>query len=109
VFCLPSDQESFSLATVEAMTAGLPVVISDQVNICHEIHSARAGLVVPRQSEAVCSALFKLLADDHLRKQMGENGRRLVEEQYDWNTIVGSVIDLYQQAAQASRPRPVRH
>ncbi|MCX5892045.1 MAG: glycosyltransferase, partial [Deltaproteobacteria bacterium] len=43
MFVLPSYSENFGLAVVEALACGLPVVISDQVNIWREVEAAGAG------------------------------------------------------------------
>ncbi len=45
VFVLPSHQENFGIAVAEALSCGLPVLISDKVNIWREVESAGAGLV----------------------------------------------------------------
>lgn len=45
LFILPSHQENFGIAVVEALACGVPVLISDQVNIWREIVSEEAGLV----------------------------------------------------------------
>lgn len=45
VFCLPSHQENFGIAVVEALACGKPVLISDKVNIWREIEQDGAGLV----------------------------------------------------------------
>jgi glycosyltransferase involved in cell wall biosynthesis len=45
VFALPSHQENFGIAVAEALGCGLPVLISDKVNIWREIHESRSGLV----------------------------------------------------------------
>ncbi|AFY59952.1 glycosyltransferase [Synechococcus sp. PCC 6312] len=47
VFCLPSHQENFGLAVVEALACQLPVLISDQINIWQEIEADQAGFVAP--------------------------------------------------------------
>ncbi len=47
IFVLPSYSENFGIAVAEAMACGLPVVISDAVNIWPEVESAEAGLVGP--------------------------------------------------------------
>ena len=46
-FVLPSHQENFGIAVVEALACGLPVLISDKVNIWREIEGDGAGLVAP--------------------------------------------------------------
>jgi glycosyltransferase involved in cell wall biosynthesis len=47
VFALPSHQENFGLAVVEALACGRPVLISRQINIWREIEAERAGFVEP--------------------------------------------------------------
>jgi len=46
-FVLPSHQENFGIAVVEALACGKPVLVSDQVNICQEIAAGQGGLVAP--------------------------------------------------------------
>ncbi len=61
-FVLPSHQENFGIAVVEAMACGRPVLISDQVNICREIVDAGAGLVRP-DTAAGTTALLRDFAE----------------------------------------------
>jgi len=101
VFCLPSYYENFGMAVIEAMAARLPIVISDRVNLHLEIQKAKAGFVEPCQIDAVASALCQLLQDEQLRKTMGENGKKLVDEKYQWDVVVGEVIQLYERIARS--------
>ena len=94
LFVLPSHSEGFSNAVVEALAAGLPVVISEQCNF-PEVAKAKAGLVVPVEDAPVAEAVGALLSDAGLRACMGRNGRRLVEEHYTWPPIAGSMADFY--------------
>src|SRR5262249_7650969 len=57
LFVLPSYQENFGIAVAEALAAGLPVVISDQVNIHAEVAAAGAGGVVPTETAALATEL----------------------------------------------------
>jgi glycosyltransferase involved in cell wall biosynthesis len=50
-FILPSHQENFGIVVAEALACGLPVLISDQVQIWREIAAARAGFVAPDDTE----------------------------------------------------------
>jgi len=52
-FILPSHQENFGIAVAEALASGLPVLISDQVNIWREVKEGGAGVVTPDTREGV--------------------------------------------------------
>ncbi len=97
VFVLPSYQENFGIAVAEALAAGLPVVISDRVNIFHDVMQAGAGLVGPPTIEAVAAALRRLLDDDVLRERMGQNAHKLAQQRFSWNTVVAELFKSYQQ------------
>ncbi|OGW85167.1 MAG: hypothetical protein A3C35_07180 [Omnitrophica bacterium RIFCSPHIGHO2_02_FULL_46_11] len=96
IFCLPSHQENFGIAVVEAMAAGLPVVISDQVNLYREIQSEQAGIVTGLNSSEIASAFLRLLQDDHLRETMAMNSRAYVKRNYQWDKIVKDLMRLYE-------------
>ena len=94
VFCLPSRHEGFSIATLEALAARRPVVISDA---CHfpEVARADAGIVVRATAAAVAQALGRIVADRTLAAEMGQRGRALVEARYRWPSIAQRTVDLY--------------
>jgi glycosyltransferase involved in cell wall biosynthesis len=83
VFVLPSYQENFGIVVIEALAAGTPVVISDQVNIHRQITQAQVGLVVPTQIDAIARALDRYLDDDVLRAEAASRARPYVERTYD--------------------------
>jgi glycosyltransferase involved in cell wall biosynthesis len=96
VFALPSYTENFGMTVVEAMACALPVVISDQVNIHHEISAAAAGLVTQCDVGEVADAMYALLTDPERRHTMGDMGRRLVQERYSWPAIVDALTKEYE-------------
>lgn len=73
-FSLPSHQENFGIAVVEAMACGKPVLISDQVNIWKEIKAAGAGLVENDTEDGTYKLLHKwnIMSEDD-RKSMKKN------------------------------------
>ena len=94
LFVLPSYSEGFSNAVLEALAAGLPVVISEQCNF-PEVAEHEAGFVVPLDDASVCEAIGKLLSDARLGARMGRNGRRLVTEHYTWQSAAASMAACY--------------
>jgi glycosyltransferase involved in cell wall biosynthesis len=97
VFALPSYTENFGLVVAEAMASGVPVVISDRVNIWREVSEAGAGLVVPCDAKATAQALRRLLDDPALARQMGDNGRRWVAENLSWEAVGAQMIQAYEE------------
>lgn len=82
-FILPSHQENFGIAIVEALACGKPVLISDKVNIWREIISADAGLVSSDDEEGVQTLLTGLVVmDNNQLTKMGINARRCYEENF---------------------------
>lgn len=73
-FILPSHQENFGIAVVEAMACGKPVLISDKVNIWREIRNADCGIVAKDTSHGTEGLLKSWLNLSKGRKsEMGEN------------------------------------
>lgn len=97
LFVLPSYQENFGMAVAEAMAAGLPVVISDRVNIHHDVQAYKAGIVTKCDVQEIANAIETLLDNEAMRKEMGENGRRLVRDKFNWDVITPQIIKLYEQ------------
>lgn len=102
---LPSYSENFGLAVVEAMAGRLPVVVSDQVGIHHEVVEGNAGLVTPCQVPALAAALATLVADPALRRRLGEGGGRLAESRFSADAMAAAVLALYSEILGAPRPR----
>jgi glycosyltransferase involved in cell wall biosynthesis len=97
VYVLPSYSENFGLAPVEAMAAGLPVVLSDGVGIARETQAAEAGLMVTCDVDAVASALQRLVADPDLRRILGQNARRLARERFSSEVAARRLVTLYDE------------
>ena len=82
-FVLPSHQENFGIAVVEALACAKPVLISNQVNISHEIHDANAGLIEDDTIEGTLKA-FKswLLMPDGEKAKMRNRARKCYEKEF---------------------------
>lgn len=79
VFCMPGVAELQSLATLEAMAAGTPVVAADAMALPHLVQPGRNGwLYPPGDVDALTGRLAALLGDARLRRRMGAASRELV-------------------------------
>lgn len=100
VFVLPSHQENFGIVIIEALAAGLPVVISDQVNIHRQITEAKVGQVAPVAVDDIADALDRYLADEELRTQTAARGRSFVRQTYDRLEIARHWLAHYERLVQ---------
>jgi len=102
-FILPSHQENFGIAVVEAMACGLPVLISDKVNIWREIIRDEAGLAESDTYEGVCRLLQRFYAlSDTKRSRMGANAKASFNHHFHINQACESFL----QAIGASPKSP---
>lgn len=95
LFVLPSYSENFGIALAEAMAAGLPCVMSDQVGIAVDAKEYDAGLVVPCEVGPLAEAMQRLLDDPELRSRLGANARRLVDDRFSVEAMSDSLVKLY--------------
>jgi glycosyltransferase involved in cell wall biosynthesis len=111
VFVLPSRQENFGLAMVEAMAASTPVIISDTLDLAAPIKRVDAGWVTPRSVEALAGALDASLSDPEERRRRAARGRAFADA-YRWPVIGERLMRLYadvtNDTAAAMRVTPVQ-
>jgi glycosyltransferase involved in cell wall biosynthesis len=105
LFALPSYSENFGIAAVEAMAAGLPVVVSDQVNIWRELQAGGGTTVIPCTRDALVTAMTPLLADASAAVEMGRRARATVDRLYRWDNVAAALETMYRDAA-ATRVAP---
>ncbi len=105
VFALLSDNENFGLAVVEALAAGVPAVISDQVYLAEDIAASGAGLVVERDAAAAAKAIDSLLTDPVRAADMGRAAATFAASEYGPLRVGERLVALQ---LRRGRPRKVR-
>ncbi len=105
VFALVSSNEGFSCSLLEAMSTGLPAIVSDIPANTQLIDNGVHGLVAAlRDEQAIADALVRLLADAPLRRKIGAAARQRVIDNYSMD----KVIDLYESLfAEALIKKPI--
>jgi glycosyltransferase involved in cell wall biosynthesis len=101
-FALPSHQENFGIAVAEALACGLPVLISNKVNIWREIAQAKAGLVEVDTEEGTRKTLAAWLAmSDAENRRMSDNARELFTRQFTAAAMARGLVDAIESTASA--------
>jgi len=93
VFVLPSWTETSSLSTMEAMSCGVPVVVTPVGNIREYVVDRKNGLLFSRQDvDGLVEDLF-LLLDPKLRASIGRSARSTIVKDYSWDKCVKKIKD----------------
>jgi glycosyltransferase involved in cell wall biosynthesis len=108
LFALVSRQENFGLAVVEAMACGVPVLVSEHVNLAREIVGATAGWVVPFELGTLRQTLAQALHDAGERARRGAAGRQLVVTRFSWPSIAAQLVELYARICASTEPHAAR-
>jgi glycosyltransferase involved in cell wall biosynthesis len=95
LYILPSYTENFGISVVEAMACGLPVIISDQVNIYREVGESGAGKITSCDAGEVAVAILELVENPESARTMGQKGLALVKECFQWQEVAKTMIAVY--------------
>ena len=97
-FVMPSLSEGFGIANLEAMASGKPVISTKVGGIIDVIKDGETGLLVkPANERELYLAMKKILGNENLKKEMGEAGRKRVEENFSWDLIARNLLNLYKK------------
>lgn len=100
VVVLPSTgiAEGFGMVLIEGNACGKPVIGTRIGGIQYVIRDGETGLLVPpKDPGALADAIIKVLQDKDLARKMGENGRKLVEENYTWEKAADMTEEIYRE------------
>jgi glycosyltransferase involved in cell wall biosynthesis len=97
---LPTRADCFSMAALEAMACGLPVVISAVGGIPEIVVDGETGAVIPPgDTAALLAAVDRLASEPDLRRRWGDAGRRRAEALFDARTQAAKTVDIIMAAA----------
>ncbi|MBD6619432.1 glycosyltransferase [Komarekiella sp. 'clone 1'] len=113
LFVLPSYYENFGIAVAEAMVAGIPVIISDQVHICQQVRDSESGWVgataesrsggflrselSKRDVQALVNLLQEALQNPEESQRRGLNAQQYALQHFSWHAIARQTIQAYQK------------
>jgi N-acetyl-alpha-D-glucosaminyl L-malate synthase BshA len=98
VLLLPSEQESFGLAALEAMACEVPVIASRVGGIPEVVTDGETGFLSAVGDVAkMAEDAMRLVADEKLRKEMGARARASAISRYSTDMVIPQYIDFYEE------------
>jgi glycosyltransferase involved in cell wall biosynthesis len=108
VFVLPSFSEGFSVAVLEALGVGLPVIVTGACNI-PEVAENRCGWVIEPDQGAIEIAIEMALGLPAFELQtMGERGKSLVSNRFTWPVVGQQMAEVYRWILGGPQPASVQ-
>ena len=103
MFVLPSRDEGLPVTVMEAMLAGLAVVVTDVGSVREAVVDGETGLVVPVEDPAALAAAINILiAEPERRAAMGEAARAIAEKRFTVGATVDRYLDVYDRVLSGS-------
>lgn len=102
LYVLPSYQENFGIAVVEALAAGTPVIISDQVNLADELRTKGVGAIVSTNEDSLCVALEHWLSNADMRERAA-SAAPAVARKYAFDQVAQQWSDVHRRLRDSSK------
>jgi glycosyltransferase involved in cell wall biosynthesis len=95
----PSRADTAPIALIEALACARPAVATPVGGIPEIVADGESGLLAPADDRLFAAAIRRLLDDRELRGRLGETGRRVAEQRYDFRRAVDTWLDWYAELA----------
>lgn len=94
VFVFPSYREGFGMCVIEASAMEVPILVSKSHGCVDSIVEGQTGEYINISSEGVAKGLVNMMDKDK-RQEYGKNGRKWVEECFDWTIMWPQILEFY--------------
>lgn len=96
LFALTSHSENFAVVVLEALAAGVPVVVTPGVALASVVQQHQLGYVTQLDVSAIASTVEQYLNNPQQGKNMGKSAQKLIYDHYTWDQIAARMIHIYQ-------------
>jgi len=107
VFVLPSFHENFGVAVLEALAAGIPAVITAEVQLYEFVSEHSLGVVSEPSAASFANAIIQSLTDHVLRERCSADGPQLVARYFSPSAVGDALLQMYRFAVSHSKARMV--
>ena len=98
IFVLPSYSENFGIAAAEALAAGIPCILSDQVGLADQARQANAALVCRADERGLAQKMKQLLTSSELRETLRAAARKFTSQSLSPEAIGAQLEAEYRRA-----------
>jgi len=103
LFLLPSLHESFGLVALEAMSAGVPVIATNEGGPREVIEDGVTGFLrAPDDHDGMVKAGLEVLENESVARRIGEAARRAAVERFDVEKVVPRYVELYERCVRST-------
>lgn len=95
LFALTSYSENFGVAVLEALSAGVPVIVTPGVALANLVTQQNLGYVTEFDVNDIAASIQQALDYPHQAKEMGDRARKFICENYTWDCIASKLISIY--------------
>ncbi|MHA1410438.1 MAG: glycosyltransferase family 4 protein [Candidatus Odinarchaeia archaeon] len=101
IVVIPSRKEGLPTIALESMAIGKPIIATNVGGLPELITNKKTGILIPPHNERVLAEkIVTLIEKPSLRKQIGENAKRKIKENYDWSVVYPKYEKLYRQLSE---------
>ena len=97
VFIQTSRHEGMPMGILEAMSYGLPCLVTEGTSLAGEVADARAGWTAKTAAEAIGVQIVRAVSERARWSEYGANGAAAVQRRYAWNTVAAETVRQYQK------------
>jgi glycosyltransferase involved in cell wall biosynthesis len=103
VYVLPSVREPYPMSVLEAMSVGLPIVVSTDCGLAPLVERTHCGVVTDPEAPALAAAVQSILADRSLAEAMGKRARETVRTELGMRAVGDRLVDVYTELVDGNR------
>ena len=94
IFVLPSYREGFGMSVIEASAMRVPVIVTEYPGPSSAMINGKTGIAIPvKDSKSIENAILRLINNVDLAKEMGNNGRKYVEQSFEQKEFIRKHIE----------------
>lgn len=97
IFIQTSRFEGMPLGILEALSYGIPCLVTEGTNLADAVSAYQAGWNGKSSSKEIAEAIIEAINDEEMYTKYGDNGRRFVENEFSWHNIAEYAIGVYQE------------